>query len=103
MDLEGLSMRHVWRPGVKVMSRIIEVMEANYPETMGRLLIVRAPRVFPVLWTLVSPFIDENTRNKFLIYGGKDYIGPGGLVDYINKELVPDFLGGPCYVSWIKW
>ena len=40
---------------------------------MGRLLIVRAPRVFGVLWTLVSPFIDENTRNKFLIYGGNDY------------------------------
>ena len=40
---------------------------------MGRLLIVRAPRIFGVLWTLVSPFIDENTRNKFLIYGGNDY------------------------------
>lgn len=52
---------------------MIEVVECNYPETMGRLLIVRAPRVFGVLWTLVSPFIDENTRNKFLIYGGNDY------------------------------
>ena len=55
------------------MLRIIEVVECNYPETMGRLLIVRAPRIFGVLWTLVSPFIDENTRNKFLIYGGNDY------------------------------
>lgn len=52
---------------------MIEVVECNYPETMGRLLIVRAPRIFGVLWTLVSPFIDENTRNKFLIYGGNDY------------------------------
>lgn len=55
------------------MLKVIEVVECNYPETMGRLLIVRAPRVFGVLWTLVSPFIDENTRNKFLIYGGNDY------------------------------
>ena len=55
------------------MLRVIEVVEDNYPETMGRLLIVRAPRIFGVLWTLVSPFIDENTRNKFLIYGGNDY------------------------------
>lgn len=53
--------------------KVIEVVECNYPETMGRLLIVRAPRIFGVLWTLVSPFIDENTRNKFLIYGGNDY------------------------------
>ena len=35
-DLDGLSMRHLWRPGLKVLYRIIEVFEANYPETMGR-------------------------------------------------------------------
>ncbi|XP_070837139.1 SEC14-like protein 1 [Chaetodon trifascialis] len=94
VDLEGLNMRHLWRPGVKALLRIIEVVEANYPETLGRLLIVRAPRVFPVLWTLVSPLIDENTRKKFLVYAGNDYQGPGGLVDYIDKEIIPDFLGG---------
>ncbi|XP_066560406.1 SEC14-like protein 1 isoform X1 [Amia ocellicauda] len=96
VDLEGLNMRHLWRPGVKALLRIIEVVEANYPETLGRLLILRAPRVFPVLWTLVSPFIDDNTRKKFLIYAGNDYQGPGGLVDYIDREIIPDFLGGEC-------
>ncbi|KAK0131849.1 SEC14-like protein 1 [Merluccius polli] len=96
VDLEGLNMRHLWRPGVKALLRIIEVVEANYPETLGRLLILRAPRVFPVLWTLVSPFIDENTRRKFLIYAGNDYQGPGGLLDYIDQEIIPDFLGGEC-------
>ncbi|MBN3305147.1 S14L1 protein, partial [Amia calva] len=96
VDLEGLNMRHLWRPGVKALLRIIEVVEANYPETLGRLLIVRAPRVFPVLWTLVSPFINDNTRQKFLIYSGNNYQGVGGLVDYIDKEIIPDFLGGDC-------
>ena len=52
-------MRHLWRPGVQALLRIIEVIEANYPETMNRLLIVRSPRVFPVLWALISPFIGE--------------------------------------------
>lgn len=94
VDLEGLNMRHLWRPGIKALLRIIEVVEANYPETLGRLLILRAPRVFPVLWTLVSPLIDENTRKKFLVYAGNDYQGPGGLVDYIDREVIPDFLGG---------
>ncbi|KAM9744808.1 SEC14-like protein 1 isoform 1-T2 [Menidia menidia] len=96
VDLEGLNMRHLWRPGVKALLRIIEVVEANYPETLGRLLIVRAPRVFPVLWTLVSPLIDDNTRKKFLVYAGNDYQGPGGLVDYIDREIIPDFLHGEC-------
>lgn len=58
-------MRHLWRPGVKALLRIIEVVEANYPETLGRLLILRAPRVFPVLWTLVrtSKDLDSSSHN----------------------------------------
>lgn len=62
VDLEGLNMRHLWRPGVKALLRIIEVVEANYPETLGRLLILRAPRVFPVLWTLVGLMLFCNDR-----------------------------------------
>ncbi len=99
VDCEGLSMRHLWRPGIKALLRMIEVVEANYPETMGKLLIVRAPRIFPVVWTLVSPFIDENTREKFLIYGGKNHMDVGGLPDHIDPTYIPDFLGGDCYVS----
>lgn len=48
----------------------------------------------------VSPLIDENTRKKFLVYAGNDYQGPGGLVDYIDKEIIPDFLGGDCMVRF---
>ena len=54
-----------------------------------RVLIIRAPRVFPIMWTLVSPLIDETSRGKFLFYGGNDYQGPGGLVDYINPDFIP--------------
>ena len=36
MDLEGLSMRHLWRPGIKTFGRILSLVEANYPETMGK-------------------------------------------------------------------
>lgn len=50
----------------------------------------------------VSPLIDENTRKKFLIFAGNDYQGPGGLVDYMDKEIIPDFLGGECMVREAK-
>ena len=63
--------------------------------TFSRVLIIRAPRVFPIMWTLVSPLIDENSRGKFLFYGGNDYQGPGGLVDYIDQDIIPNWLGGP--------
>ncbi|XP_017767574.1 PREDICTED: protein real-time isoform X3 [Eufriesea mexicana] len=96
IDLEGLNMRHLWRPGIKALLRIIEIVEINYPETMGRVLIMRAPRCFPILWTLISTFINENTRKKFIFYCGTNYQeqGPGSLSDYIEPEYIPDFLGG---------
>jgi len=96
VDLDKLNMRHLWRPGIRALLKIIEIVEANYPETMGQLLIVRAPKVFSVVWTLLSPFIDDNTRKKFMIYTGDDYQGGGGLVDYIPREYIPKCLNGPC-------
>ncbi|KAG1670153.1 SEC14-like protein 1 [Nymphon striatum] len=99
VDFEGLNMRHLWRPGVRALLRIIEIVEANYPETLGRVFIVKAPRVFPILWTLVSTFINEDTKSKFMFHSGTECFctpGSGGLVDYIERSEIPDFLGGEC-------
>lgn len=63
-------------------------------------------------WFQISPFINENTRQKFLIYSGSNYQGPGGLVDYLDREVIPDFLGGESVVrlprpqpelGWRRW
>lgn len=35
IDLEGLSMRHLWRPGIQALKQLIAIAEANYPETLG--------------------------------------------------------------------
>ena len=83
-------------PSFQCLLRIIEIMEANYPETMGRVLIIRAPRVFPILWTLVSTFIDERTREKFLFCDDDDF--QHGLKVYIPEQHIPEFLGGKAEV-----
>ena len=59
---------------------------------MGLVLISRAPRMFPVLWTLISPFIDENTRRKFMINSNENV--KKELETYVIAEYLPDFLGG---------
>lgn len=60
---------------------------------MSSVLITRAPRMFPVLWTLISPFIDENTRKKFMINSNEHV--KEELIKYIDPDVLPDFLGGP--------
>lgn len=82
-------MRHLWRPGVQSLLRIIAMLEAHYPECLGMVLIIRAPRVFPILWTLVSPFIDENTRKKFVLYAS----------DQLTQELSRYIFN---YVTFLK-
>lgn len=97
LDLEGLSMRHLWRPGIKTLIKLIEMMEANYPETLGSLILVRAPRIFPPLWTLIYPCLDVNTREKCVIYDETQdsvdaLVHKGQHLD--DKGFVPEFLGG---------
>ncbi|CAI5446459.1 unnamed protein product [Caenorhabditis angaria] len=99
IDLDGLSMRHLWRPGVQCLLKIIEIVEANYPETMGQVLVVRAPRVFPVLWTLISSFIDEKTRKKFMVSGGNGSDLKDELRKHIDEKYIPEFLGGSCLTT----
>lgn len=62
---------------------------------MGQVLISRAPRVFPVMWTLISQFIDENTRKKFMVNSNESVLNELGK--YIDKQFLPEFLGGQCY------
>eukprot|EP00117_Sycon_ciliatum_P008465 scpid56684/ scgid3090/ SEC14-like protein 1 len=100
-DLEGLSMRHFWRPGINCFDRLLQLFQNNYPETMGKLLFVRAPRIFPLLWALVFPFIDERTREKVFVSAGNDYLDPEeGLSNFLPQEYIPDFLGGSCRCSF---
>lgn len=44
-------------------------------------------------------FTDEHTRSKFLFYGPDCEHMKDGLAQYIDEEIVPDFLGGPCKVT----
>lgn len=103
IDLDGLSMRHLWRPGVKAMLKIIETVEKNYPETLGRVLVVRAPRIFPLAWTIVSAFIPENTRSKFLCYSGNSIEqAKTVLEEYVDSHYMPDIFGGSCETTISK-
>lgn len=54
-----------------------------------------------------SAVSDENTRSKFLFYGGPECVNiHDGLEYYIDSGIIPDFLGGPCPVrhqSHFSW
>lgn len=73
---------------VKLMSKI---GSNYYPETLGVMFIVNAPVIFYGIWNVAKYFLEEETRQKIHILGSKYH---KELLEYINEEDLPDFLGG---------
>lgn len=46
------------------------MFEANYPERTKRIIVVNAPKVFPMAYGFIKPFMDEHTREKIVVLGG---------------------------------
>eukprot|EP01135_Chromosphaera_perkinsii_P003683 Nk52_evm1s252 gene=Nk52_evmTU1s252 len=90
VDLEGLGLKHMWRPGIKLCSTIAQIVQSYYPETVHRLVLVRPSPLFSVIWHLVKGFLDEGTRGKVTVIPECNE----EVFEYIPKEFVPECLGG---------
>ncbi|RNF11829.1 cytosolic factor SEC14 [Trypanosoma rangeli] len=67
--------------------------QANYPEHLGRLLLVNCPKFFRMLWKVFRMFIDSETDKKVIFVPPGD--GVNVLKRYMREEDIPDFAGGP--------
>ncbi|KAM5312706.1 SEC14-like protein 4 isoform 1-T1 [Glossophaga mutica] len=90
-DMQGLSLKHLWKPAVEVYQQFFLILDANYPETVKNLIMVRAPKLFPVAFNLVKPFISEETRKKIVILGDN---WKQELPKFISPDQLPMEFGG---------
>ncbi|XP_040106996.1 putative SEC14-like protein 6 isoform X2 [Oryx dammah] len=90
-DFEGLSLRHLWKPGVELVQEFFLALEANYPEILKNLIVVKAPKLFPVAFNLIKPYITEETRKKVVILGGN---WKQELLKLISPDQLPMEFGG---------
>ncbi|KAL0928362.1 hypothetical protein M5K25_000238, partial [Dendrobium thyrsiflorum] len=52
---------------------IKQSMSANYyPERLGKVFLIHVPSLFMRAWKIVYPYIDKNTRNKFIFVEDKN-------------------------------
>ncbi|PNJ49120.1 T0084652 isoform 3, partial [Pongo abelii] len=56
---------------VEAYGEFLCMFEENYPETLKRLFVVKAPKLFPVAYNLIKPFLSEDTRKKIMVLGGR--------------------------------
>ncbi|NXJ95101.1 S14L2 protein, partial [Corythaixoides concolor] len=90
-DCEGLGLKHLWKPAVDTYGELLSMFEENFPESLKRLLIVKAPKIFPVAYNLVKHFLSEDTRKKVMVLGSN---WKEVLQKYIDPEQIPVEYGG---------
>ncbi|XP_035664877.1 SEC14-like protein 2 isoform X2 [Branchiostoma floridae] len=91
IDLDQFGMRHMSKQAIDIDIQILKIFEANYPETLKAAMIIRAPRLFPVLYSLVRPFLSEDTKSKLYVCGNdwKEL-----LLQKIDAHYLPAYWGG---------
>ncbi|CAD6235168.1 unnamed protein product [Miscanthus lutarioriparius] len=78
----------------------IEIMQNYYPERLGKALMIHVPYIFMKAWKMIYPFIDTNTRDKFVVVEDKSL--QETLRREIDENQLPEFLGGKMDVIPLK-
>ena len=91
MDLKGLGLRHLSGDVKRILSVLTRIDQDNYPETLGKTLIINAPKVFRAIWSSVKPMLDPRTQSKIEVCPG-DFLPV--LKQWVDEENIPSYLGG---------
>ncbi|GMH32429.1 hypothetical protein BSKO_00263 [Bryopsis sp. KO-2023] len=88
-DLSGLRLKNL---DVKGLGAIFDLLQRHYPERLACLWFLNAPFIFWGVWRVVSPFINENTREKIrFISASRDC---QFLKDTVPLDVLPSCYGG---------
>ena len=88
IDLNGFSSAN---SDIDAGGYMIEVLSANYPERMGRMLFLRESWLFSLAWKVISLFADARTAQKISFLG---HSFREKLLEEIDDDTIPKFLGG---------
>ncbi|CAM0872523.1 unnamed protein product [Alopecurus aequalis] len=89
VDLRGFGYANY---DIRAMLAALDIMQNNYPERLGRVFLIHVPYVFMTAWKMVYPFIDDNTKKKFVFVADRDL--DATLRDAIDVSQLPEEFGG---------
>ncbi|KAG0248079.1 hypothetical protein BG011_000552 [Mortierella polycephala] len=92
-DCTGMGFHQLHMDGLNMLRSLTDMDQKAYPERLGKLFIVNSPFVFVKVYSMIKKWLDPGVIEKIHILG-KDY--KSILLDHIDEENLPEFLGGSC-------
>ena len=76
LDVKGMTLMSLNSDFRSMMSRIVEMDQEMYPETLGKILVCNASFIFPAIFSVVKPWLDPMTAAKINVKGSdfKDFL-----------------------------
>ena len=93
MDLKNMRLGQVTADFLAFMRAIADVDKVQYPETLGRMIIINAPSVFPFVWRMVRIWLDPEVAAKIQVLGEEREWTPV-LAGLIATQVLPTNYGG---------
>ncbi|XP_054283767.1 alpha-tocopherol transfer protein-like [Macrosteles quadrilineatus] len=94
VDLQGLSLHHVWQFSPGFASMLVEWVQDLIPCRIKAIHIVNQPYIFNMLFNIFKPFLREKLRNR-IHFHGEDR---SSLLSHIDSKFVPTQYGGDMYL-----
>ncbi|XP_038898537.1 phosphatidylinositol/phosphatidylcholine transfer protein SFH13 isoform X2 [Benincasa hispida] len=100
LDVQGLGMKNFSRTAANLLAAMTKIDGSYYPETLHRMYIINAGSGFKkMLWPAAQKFLDVKTVSKIQVLESKSI---GKLLEFIDSDQLPDFLGGSCTCSGVE-
>lgn len=87
VDLEGLNANHMRAGLIPLLGRVLAVSQEQYPFFAKRVIILRAPRIFRVLWSIAQHFVHDSVKKLIVFSTPQDYLEV--LDQYMDRSVLP--------------
>jgi hypothetical protein len=99
LDMNGIGVSILGGKVKQFVKIASDIAQDYYPEMLGTMYLINTGFLFSAVWTLVKGFIDEKTRKKINVEKSSFQ---KKLLEHVEAENLPTFLGGTCTCSHIE-
>jgi hypothetical protein len=86
-DMHGMSSRHLKSGVIPMFKEIVKINQERYCGMAKRIILLRAPSVFGMVWNIAKHFFPPQGRKLMVFTGPNDYLTV--LDKYVDREVLP--------------